>query len=71
MKIFVALTFLVIAAVTAKDLRIEIEPGLRHPGSGMALNNFLGIICLFPCNYGSISLTVLAPIEIERSSMVF
>ena len=36
MKIFVAVTFLVIAAVTAKDLRIEIEPGLRHPGSGMA-----------------------------------
>ena len=47
MKIFVALTFLVIAAVIAKDLRIERDPGLSLPGSGMAYKNFLGIICLF------------------------
>ena len=51
MKIFVAVTFLVIAAVTAKDLRIEIEPGLRHPGSGMAYDCFLGIGWIFILRY--------------------
>ena len=42
MKIFVALTLLVIATVTAKDLRIDSTPGLGFPGSGMAYDCFFG-----------------------------
>ena len=38
MNIFVALTSFIIATVIAKDMRIENEPGLRLPGSGMAYN---------------------------------
>ena len=47
MKIFVAVTFLVIAAVIAKDLRIESNPGLGLPGSGMAYKNFWHYLSLF------------------------
>ena len=36
MKIFVALILSVIAAVIAKDLRIDSEPGLGIPASGMS-----------------------------------
>ena len=36
MKIFVALILSVIAAVIAKDLRIDFEPELGIPASGMA-----------------------------------
>ena len=36
MKIFVALTLSVIAAVIAKDLRIDSEPGLGISASGMS-----------------------------------
>ena len=42
MKIFVALTLLVIATITAKDLRIDSQPGLGFPGSGMAYDCFFG-----------------------------
>ena len=41
MNIFVALTSFIIAAVIAEDMRIENEPGLRLPGSGMAYNSLL------------------------------
>ena len=47
MKIFVALTLLVIATITAKDLRIDSQPGLGFPGSGMAYDCFLGIGWIF------------------------
>ena len=47
MKIFVALTLLVIATVTAKVLRIDSKPGLGFPGSGMAYDCFLGIGWIF------------------------
>ena len=47
MNIFVALTSFIIAAVIAKDMRIENEPGLRLPGSGMAYNSFFVIVGLF------------------------
>ena len=51
MKIFVALTLLVIATVTAKDLRIDSTPGLGFPGSGMAYDCFLGIGWIFILRY--------------------
>ena len=47
MKIFVALTLLVITTVTTKDLRIDSKPGLGFPGSGIAYDCFWGIGWIF------------------------
>ena len=47
MKLFVALTLLVIATAIAKDLRIDSKPGLGFPGYGMAYDCFWGIGWIF------------------------